>query len=95
MGCQDAVISQQVDPGGGHEHAQLLNQLQRIQQHVRGPICPGVRKRVQQLAVRAFRQDRADPGGRWPNLGGEAAILSVERATDHALASAVVTSFRT
>ena len=40
-GGQDAVEPEQVKPGRGDEDAELLDQLQRIQQQVRGAVPAG------------------------------------------------------
>jgi hypothetical protein len=55
-GSQDAMEPQQMEAGGGNEHAEFLDELQRIKQQVRGAIQAGMGKLVQQLAGGRFRQ---------------------------------------
>lgn len=46
----------QMEPGRGDEHAELLDELQRIEQQVRGTVPSGVGQLVEELTAGAFRQ---------------------------------------
>jgi hypothetical protein len=55
-GGQDAVDPEQVKPGRGNEDAELLDQLQRIEQQVRRAVAARVGPLVQELPPGALRQ---------------------------------------
>jgi hypothetical protein len=76
--------TQQVGPGGGHEHAQLFGQLQRIQQQVRGPVRRRVRELVEELAPPELsdRRSRASGGRkRWRQRCSRPARACAGKAT--------------
>jgi len=50
------MTSKQVNARGGNENAQLLDELQRIEQEMRRAIASGMGKLVPKLALRAVRQ---------------------------------------
>src|SRR5262245_360459 len=55
-GGQDAMGGEQVKPGRGDEHAELLDELQRIEQQVRGAVAARVRQLIEELPPGALRQ---------------------------------------
>lgn len=55
-GSQDAMEPQQMEAGGGNEHAEFLDELQRIKQQVRGAIPAGEGQLVEELAAGTLRQ---------------------------------------
>jgi hypothetical protein len=47
---------QQMEPGSGDEHTELLNELQRIEYQMRGAVAAGVKQLVQELPAGTLRQ---------------------------------------
>jgi hypothetical protein len=47
---------EQVKPGRGDEHAELLDELQRVEQQVGGAVAARVRQLIEQLSPGALRQ---------------------------------------